>query len=519
MAPAQNTTKHFSIVFKESSDATLFLPLSLTTDIWPGAQYFSTLERLRFAQNSRSNGLHHELPQNPRRSSIADRRGVSNHPIIEPKRKNSSGSHCRHKSRLSLSGNEASWFLALPEKIRRREFSREEQVALAASNRDNVILDAADEALYKNSRRAGRQLAPLQNSSLHSNSRPSMDTRRPDSSSSMAAAIYESFRWMDEEEDLNLKLVLDDYHANLDGAVIPKLDSDRRPSFRRQMSVSKMPFARNSMSSIQPLSPKAGTASPGHSRSRSRAMSLIAPKHAPQSSVSSIDPHATHYQDPEARLKLRVYLASPQKFDEAIEFGFPSLDGVTDAEKDKENRRPMHVRNPSSFKQAQPTEKSFLDDTVSLFEDDASMVDPDSPVTPMHTDTHFKSHQYRSSQTYLPTKSGKNSMDLLTRPPMRSANSESYAQAMAGSREMTLRMTLTRPDLRADESQLYGWQTRKSHSQSRDGPILVNEEDRYEVRGPFGGVDGWGPPEREGNGIRRLWKKVKHPGIQRKTTT
>jgi hypothetical protein len=66
---------------------------------------------------------------------------------------------------------------------------------------------------------------------------------------------------------------------------------------------------------------------------------------------------------------------------------------------------------------------------------------------------------------------------------------------------------------------LYGWQTRKSHSQSRDDHVLINEEDRYEVRGPFGGVDGWGPPEREGNGIKRLWKKVKHPGIQRKTTT
>ena len=34
-------------------------------------------------------------------------------------------------------------------------------------------------------------------------------------------------------------------------------------------------------------------------------------------------------------------------------------------------------------------------------------------------------------------------------------------------REMTLRMTLTRPDLRADEDQLYGWQT---PSQSQ-GPL------------------------------------------------
>lgn len=379
-------------------------------------------------------------------------------------------------------------------------------------------MDAADEALYKNSRRAGRHLAPIHSSSMQSNLQPNMDTKRPDSSSSMAAAIYESFRWMDEEEDINLKLVLDDYHANLDGAIIPKLDSDRRPSFRRQLSISKMPFGRNSMSTLQPSSPKVESPTSPHARSRSRAMSLIAPRHVPQSSISSIDPHATHYQDPEARLKLRVYLASPQKFDEAIEFGFPSIDGVTDTENDKENKRPMHVRNPSSHRQLQATEKSFLDDTASLFEDDTSMVDPDSPITPMHNDLQFRSHQFRPSPLYPPPRSNKNSMDLLTRPTIRTANSDSYAQAMAGSREMTLRMTLTRPDLRADESQLYGWQTRKSTSQSRDGPILLHEEDRYDARGPFGGVDGWGPPEKEGKGIKRLWKKVKHPNVQRKTT-
>jgi len=40
--------------------------------------------------------------------------------------------------------------------------------------------------------------------------------------------------------------------------------------------------------------------------------------------INSTDTDAAYYQDPEARLKLRVYLAFPQKFDEAVEFGFPS---------------------------------------------------------------------------------------------------------------------------------------------------------------------------------------------------
>ena len=77
---------------------------------------------------------------------------------------------------------------------------------------------------------------------------------------------------------------------------------------------------------------------------------------------------------------------------------------------------------------------------------------------------------------------------------------------------MTLRMTLTRPDLRADETQLYGWQSAKSLS--RDGP--VDAEEKYDVKGPFGGLDGWGPPEKESTGIKRFWNKVKHPNVQRK---
>lgn len=380
---------------------------------------------------------------------------------------------------------------------------------LAGRLRESVILDAADEAIYKSSRRASRNLAPLYDPPVPLTPRRSSDSRR-DSSSSMAAVMYESFRWMDEEEDINSKLVLDDYHANLDGAVIPNADSDRRPSFRRQLSISKMPFGRNSLSSMQPLSPKFDPQNQ-HIRTKSRAMSLIAPRHMPQSSISSIDPHATHYQDPEARLKLRVYLASPQKFDEAIEFGFPSMDGATND--DKENKFPRRSRE-TNIKKSFATDKSFLaDDTASLFDDDTSMVDPDSPLTPMHSE--FRSNSQRP-HIYPLSRHAKTSSDIPQHFPGRPTikHSDSYSQAMAGSREMTLRMTLTRPDLRADETQLYGWQSAKS--MSRDGPVSVDVEEKYDVKGPFGGMDGWALPEKESTGIKKFWNKVKHPNAQRR---
>lgn len=285
--------------------------------------------------------------------------------------------------------------------------------------------------------------------------------------------MYESFRWMDEEEDLDLRLVLDDYHANLDGVVIPTPNSTRRPSFRRQMSISKMPFGRNSFQSLQPRSPK--TETPNHTRQKSRALSLMTPRghHVVHDSVSSIDPNATHYQDPEARLKLRVYLASPQKFDEAIEFGFPSLD------QDKENKENKPPTTTSTF---------LLNDidSVSLFEDDVSMLDPDSPITPL---------EYRRPS---PTDPSKHTPIPVAAPK----KDENYTQALAGSREMTLRMTLTRPDLRADEGALYGWQT------ATKSPPLAEEEAAGEMRGPFGGEDGWGP-EKDGGVVKRFWNRVR----------
>jgi hypothetical protein len=209
-------------------------------------------------------------------------------------------------------------------------------------------------------------------------------------------------------------------------------------------------------------------------------------------------------------------LASPQKFDEAIEFGFPSMDGLADGA-DKENKPPKRLsKDVSRVKKSPSTERgqSFLDDGASLFEDDASLLDPDSPLTPLGGDSEFRA-QHRTLLT-SGLKASKNSSDFarlgMTKPTL-VKQPESYTQAMAGSREMTLRMTLTRPDLRADESTLYGWQTSKSPL--REASLALDDDEKYAVRGPLGGADGWGP-EKENGGFKRFWNKVK--SSQRKST-
>ncbi|RDW84652.1 hypothetical protein BP6252_02242 [Coleophoma cylindrospora] len=488
--------------FSTTSDEFNELPIQVQK------KYFSTLERLRFAQNSRTNAINDLPAPRTRKGSLADRRGL-NISSIDPAKKTSGSRRQRKLSKQqSISSTEASWFLSLPEKVREKQFTREEQVILAGRLRESVILDAADEAIYKASRRASRHLASIEDPKPFLD-RDSMDMERD--VDSISGSILESFRWMDDEQDLDLSLNLDDYHANIDGFVIPSPTSNRRPSFRRHMSISKIPFGRNSMSA--PRSPRATSESNIHSRQKSRAMSLMTPKHAPNESTSSIDPYATHYQDPEARLKLRVYLASPQKFDEVVEFGFPAKDWVTEGA-DKENKPAKRTSKDSAFKKSFATEKSketFLnDETASLFSDDISMLEPDSPITPLD-------HRSARTSPALLQKESKGSGEYghlgITKPTI-IKQTDPCTQSLAVGREMTLRMTLTRPDLRANESSIYGWQ--KSKSPLQEDPLVLEElEGKCDGKGSFRGVDGWGPVEKDSGVVKRIWHSLK----QRKTSS
>lgn len=346
-------------------------------------------------------------------------------------------------------------------------------------------------------------------------------------------SFYESFRWLDEEDDLDLRLFLDDYHANLRESV-PEPSKQSRPSFRRRMSISKIPFGRASFSGSRPATRDGGTnprsplrspLSPssdshfGHQRRKSRALSLITPKHAPHDSIATIDPSAAHYQDPEARLKLRVYLASPQKFDEAIEFGFPSTD-VTPGAPATANHglTPSKQQSPSRLSEAANL-KTFLaddddedeeeDDKMSLNTDQPSVADPDSPQTPHAFDKGaFRPVRVASEQD----------LRHASRP-----SDGGYTQVPACSREMTLRMTLTRPDLRAHEEQIYGWQkavpqtARKwqqpPHIRVESNPTVdcfgegTGKESMEKMEKMFAEIDATSNPDQ--NVIRRIWNRVR----------
>lgn len=325
---------------------------------------------------------------------------------------------------------DATFYESLPPTLRSKLFSREEQVLLA-SQRGSVIVDAADEVLYKR----GYQTHSLAQGLHSAESLPlfwDLDTAEEqtlDHDAQMDLGAFEGFRWL-ETPDEELDLKLDDYHTAVTQTTRNAKLPSRKPSFRRNMSLSTIAFSRRGSASEQNTS----STSPRHSSissSQLRPISslLDSQKHRSHSSISSIDPSAKYYRDPEARLKLRVYLASPQKFDEAIEFGFPSL---------QDRHNVQHARPQTSPRITQDSGRTFFtDDTPSLSEgDDDEKDDLDHPDTPQ--DAEFRRFSKKSSSE----RTG------ITRPQLRI---EPYALASTHDREMTLHMTLTRPDLRSAE--------------------------------------------------------------------
>ncbi|EFQ29386.1 mucin [Colletotrichum graminicola M1.001] len=502
--------------------------------------YFSSLERLHFAKLAPA-----PTPPSKHLDFCCDYSGTGSNPKTLKQRRRERQARLaadqgpdRIKRRSSHRAvgprsSAASVYVRLPDKIKKRHLTTEEQIIASRNRRHDIILDPADEAVYKVRRRASSLTIQDELWSPTLSVRPQTMEDRPSQEPHERAAkvaeqrssppqkkrdsFYDSFRWLEEDDELDLRLQLDDYHANLRDD-LPANPEQRRPSFRRRLSISKIPFGRTSLSSSSrpgttpgvfsdPSSPRLPdySSSPGaassfsHARRRSRALSLISPKHSPQDSLAAFDPEAAHYKDPEARLKLRVYLASPQKFDEAIEFGFPSKEAMV-SQPGRDAKQQPKARSPKAADETDKMRTFLADDRSSISSDDGSL-DSDSPKTP-HTVE----------------------MAGLRPPPIRDDQLQSpkpsteYARMPAEAREMTLRMTLTRPDLRAHEDQMYGWQKnwaagRKSTNGLRDdfptATYVRDASSKESIERQFAAMDQENVQASDQGVMKRFWNKVR----------
>ncbi|PVH98579.1 hypothetical protein DM02DRAFT_42817 [Periconia macrospinosa] len=453
-------------------------------------KYFSSVERLRIEvqeeqrqhqdsrESSRANS-HRSLPL-----TLRARRRL---------RKAASPVHNHHAAQA-----DAQFFLSLPEKVQRCAFSREEQILLAGhytstsppSRHDPEPTPFSDFQF---------DFAPVRGRSLRRPSSAVATAASPSLSpfSSVRASIYHLSQ---QSQDTQSSLLYLDTMSS--ASYIPPSSN----SSRRARSLTHVPPpVRNSFSENLPL-PRSRSSTRAnlswHQRSHSHSISISGRRSSHQAVAPVFDSEAAHYRDPEARKKLRTYFTSPQKFDEAVEFGFaPTNDQDS---KQSHYQLPPIATDARNFSRDMQT---FLkNDTVSFLEDlddddddngmssdHDSIADIESPITPS-SGLSFRCHTRQQSSNF-------SSIDSNGLPPHHPLSSRF-------NREMTLRMTLTRPDLRADEEQLYGWQSNRS---IKDDPFALEElqltDDMNGTQGPF-----YVKPKSHGNLVSRLFKRASRKG-------
>ncbi|PUU76388.1 hypothetical protein B9Z19DRAFT_1115894 [Tuber borchii] len=443
-------------------------------------KYFSSLERLRYAQQHQ-NGVS-PLPSSNHGRTMSSASGkftrlrTKSRPSYDSFRSTHVSPRpaklCKQNPEANaflLSQADARWYLELPETIRRKHFSREERILLATKC-ESIIVDAADEAIYRMGRHANRSLDTLD--SRRSSGSGFKDSMYDRGAMNAVEEIRKSLGWLDEDGALDLRL--DEFYCS-DSNKFETNPAPLRSSHKRTLSLSGKTFRTHSSSSSVPT---IGRPSLGSRRPPSRGMN--AARHQPSfsQSINSMDTDAAYYQDPEARLKLRVYLASPQKFDEAVEFGFPS----TAESKGFSKVRPR----TATIRKVEPE----IDNLPSK-EGDNLFNDFDNVSVAVGDVMDYQKMRELEDQT--PS----------TVMPSRISNVsvfDPYPHASPGNREMTLRMTLTRKDLRADENELYGW--RKSD------PLAL--EDLPPASDSDAGQFDWGHSGKSSQtGLKKLWRKMR----------
>ncbi|KAK2596168.1 hypothetical protein QQS21_006373 [Conoideocrella luteorostrata] len=477
--------------------------------------YFSTLERLRIIRSPEYNEVEAPAPERlhtPPAALFFD--DEENQPTLRLAFGQDELENAPHR-RAHIKHN-PSRIYASPEKTlrKRRHISCDKPAALRL--RKSVILESTEESILQ---LGNRQLDRSSSGSTISRSKigkmvsfPTDTTISGSDMTSTTDSMLESFRWLEDGDDLDLRLLLDDNQFISRSEDVPA-QSKRNPSFKRHLSISKLTLGgRTSTTMSRPSTKETSAAtlafgspngsipgSPvqGHVRRRSRALSLITPnKQSIPDATTCVDPAAAHYQDPDARMKLRVYLASAHKFDEAVEFGFPAIEEVQ-GKGSTTHKRAFSQQEQSTSRLGQL--RPFEDDKSSMYSDQASTAEPESPKTP------------ETMEKPLPVEAVRGSQDEDV-----SAVKVDYAPAPTASREMTLRMTLTRPDLRANEEQIYGWQKTSGgrRSQTKDepqSPVSLAREghSKESIERQFAAMDQEDLLSNEQGVVKRFWNRVR----------
>ena len=342
----------------------------------------------------------------------------------------------------AVTEEQAAWFLALPDKVKRQHFSKEEQTLLA--DRCESVLDKRSPKQSNESvqefciRRLDSQAdkGPKDRNIKHRrrSSAPVLTRALDDQVLAKIAAADAPEAVEDVESDkmaiLNLYSRRHSVGATQEETSEPPVATKAQiRSFRKSFALRPLPL---------PAPVLAPLPSPGFFKARDEQKSAKARRRPAELTFlpSEPSPEAKHYKDPEMRRTLRA-MSSPELFDEALEYGFPPppKHGLRKAGRlaskfssdTSDNDRSSSLTSSSTAETkdlpfgASPSTPDGSMDFLETTTSNASL----KPASPHHL--HRRAHTTGDVQTHHRTPSSVN-------------------------REMTLRMTLTRPILRATET-------------------------------------------------------------------
>lgn len=356
------------------------------------------------------------------------------------------------EQQASVSEDQAAWFLSLPDKVKRQHFSKEEQTLL--TDRCQSALDKAAPCTEEESAQdwCRRQLNQQPNATVN------IKTRRR--SSAPATRCFDEQAIADFVKEVPQKSIEDDDEdageGDVDKMSILNMYSRRHSiattrnsvpappvippaqirSFRRSFALRPLPLAAPVLAPFPSPGFFSESQKPAKLRRRQTALSITAPEPSPEAS-----PEAKHYQDPDVRLALRA-MTSQELFDDTLEHGFPAPP--------QGPPRTAESRPVTSDGNAVANDRSSSLTSSST----ANTLPGRGPSTPVESQPFPEpavagkdantTTAFHSSPDSLPSQHV-NRQDAIA--------DHSRTPSMQN-REMTLRMTLTRPILRAPEDEI-----------------------------------------------------------------
>jgi hypothetical protein len=385
------------------------------------------------------------------------------------------------QQQLTVSHDQAAWFLALPDKVKRQHFSKEEQVLLA--HRCELVLGSKEAAKVKPEstqeyvRRRLIEFDFLSDSTPKAKAKESAQDfcRRQlfEQSKGGTAGTKRRRRLSAPESTVFGDQGLEDSKAADAPEAVEDSEGDRMSSIlnlytrRHSVATTSEPVTappivapaqirsfRKSFA-LRPLPLPAPVLAPlpsptflknackdqqRHAKQRRRPAPLVV-------TPPEVSAEAKHYKDPEMRRTLRA-MSSPELFDEAIEFGFPPPPSEPALSANLQSRFSMdtaHFDRSSSL-----TSSSTTETRDSQY--GKCPATPDGPgdflISPHGTSLRLSPTSLRPSPTHKLHRRA-HTADL----PNNGGPTYGHSRTPSSlNREMTLRLTLTRPLLRSSES-------------------------------------------------------------------